>query len=405
VTWDTLEQAVLSARRNWLRSLLTMCGLSVGVMGFGASGMTARGVREGLWSELAELTDDVIEVEWQATTPAEGPLVGPPKPLDQDDVDTIARLPGVLSAYAAIYRPRVKVRHGQVELAAGFEAVPPVPSGTPHYRLASGREFLPWEQAGRVGVCYLGQELAARLFPGQDAVGRTVLCNGAPFLVVGTLRARPDFFRRNANYRVVVPLARAGDVLPRLQSLDTITIRTRGAEEMDGVASEVERLLRASHGVRNYRIMVPREMVEKQKRIFYGVVAVVFALSQISLLVSGIGIMNVLVFSVKERTREIGVRLACGSPPRRIFLLITLEALVLCAGGGIAGCLLSYPTAILLGRGARLAMPGGMAAAPAFDLSIVGLSLALALLTGALSGLYPSYLASRLEPAECLRNK
>ncbi len=405
MSFDTLEQAFLSARRNWLRSLLTMCGLTVGVMGFGASFMTARGVRQGLWSELAELTDNVIEVEWQAATPAEGPLLRPPRPLDQDDVDRIARVRGVQSVYAAVYRPRIKVRSGAVEVAAGFEAIPRLPEGAPYYRLATGREFLPWEQAGLVRVCYLGQELAARLFPGRNPLGRTLLCNGAPFVVVGTLAERPDFFRRNFNYRVVVPMSGAADVLPRLSSLDSITARTTSLDDMARVAADVERVLAARHGVRNYRVQVPREMVEKQKRIFYGVVAVVFALSQISLLVSGIGIMNVLIFSVKERTREIGIRLACGSTPRQIFLLVTMEAFVLCVGGGIAGCLLAFPTAILLGRGAALSMPSGVALAPVFDPAVVALAFVLALLTGVLSGVYPSYLASRLEPAECLRGK
>ena len=402
---DTLEQALLSARRNWLRSLLTMCGLTVGVTGFGASFMTARGVRQGLWSELAELTDNVIEIEWQATTPAEGPLDRPPKPLDQDDLDRISRVRGVESVYAAVYRPRIKVRYGTVEVAAGFESVPRLPKGTPYYRLAKGREFLPWEESGLVRVCYIGQELAARLFPGRDALGKTVQCNGTPFTVVGTLAARPDFFRRNFNYRVVVPMSGAADVLPRMSSLDSITVRTASVDEMTRVGDDIERVLAASHGVKNYRIVVPREMVEKQKRIFFGVVAVVFALSTISLLVSGIGIMNVLVFSVKERTREIGIRLACGSPPQQIFLLITTEALVLCVGGGAAGCLLAFPTAILLGRGATLSMPSGVPLAPVFDPAVVALSFVLALFTGVLSGVYPSYLASRLEPAECLRGK
>ena len=190
-----------------------------------------------------------------------------------------------------------------------------------------------------------------------------------------------------------------------MSSLDSITVRTASVDEMARVGDDIERVLAASHGVKNYRIVVPREMVEKQKRIFFGVVAVVFALSTISLLVSGIGIMNVLIFSVKERTREIGIRLACGSPPQQIFLLITTEAFVLCVGGGAAGCLLAFPTAILLGRGASLSMPSGVPLAPVFDPAVVALSFVLAVFTGVLSGVYPSYLASRLEPAECLRGK
>jgi hypothetical protein len=405
VIGDTLEQAFLSARRNVLRSLLTICGLTVGVMAFGASWMTARGVREGLWTELAELVDNVIEVEWQATTPNEGPLERPPKPLDEEDVRRLAALPGVQSAYAVVYRPRIRVRQGDTEVAAGLECIPTLPRGLPSYRLAAGREFLPWEARGLVRACYIGRDLAERLARGGNLLGKTVLCNGTPFVVVGLLSSRPDFFRRNANLRVVVPLARAADIIPNVRSLDLITVRTSALDDMTRVAETIEQVLRSTHGVKNYRVLVPREMIEKQKRIFYGVVAVVFALSQISLLVSGIGIMNVLTFSVKERTREIGIRLACGSPPRQIFLLITMEALLLCAAGGVAGSLLAYPMAIFLGRGASLSIPSGVPLAPIFDPGILAVSFLLALATGALSGFYPSYLASRLEPTECLRSR
>jgi len=399
---DLPFQALHSAMRNPFRSLLTILGLSFGVTAFGASMLTGLGASKGLWEELQELVENVVEVHWSYVDVSRRSMTIPPKNLDSEDVKMIQSIEGVTNVLPMLVRARIKVRQGNDTIGTRLECVSTTAQGTRYFQLNRGRPFLPAEKNGFVKSCYIGLDVAKALFGGADeTLGQKIYLNGFPFTVVGVLTYKPDFLRRNYNYRVVVPMNTAKDIIPLSNSYDVIHIEIAPDASTANIVKTVDRLLIQAHGLRNYSIEIPEEIVEKRRRIFYGVISVVVILSFICLTVSGVGIMNVLLFSVKERTKEIGIRLACGSPPRSIFFLVTSEALILCAFGGLIGCLLAYPMALGLCRAASLFVTDCVHLAPEFHFGSIAADFGIAMLTGIFSGAYPSYIASRMEPAEC----
>lgn len=402
---DLLAQACLSALRNPFRSLLTILGLSVGVTAFGSSMMTAVGAGKGLWVELEDLVQNVVEVEWRYVDISREILSKPPKTLDNNDVQAISNLPNVDWVIPMVVRIRLKVRYQNSTSTSRLECIPRLPPGAKYFDIKRGRRFHPWEQDGSIRACYIGQDVAQRIFGNTSPLGKIIHVNGLAFNVVALLEAKPDFLRRNYNNRIVVPLAQSRDLAGNTQGYEIIMVQASSDVKTSSVRNLIEQLLKEQHGIHNYKVRAPEQIIKKRQKIFYGVISVTTVLSFICLFVSGVGIMNVLLFSVKERTQEIGVRLACGTSPNGIFWLVTSEALILCAIGGIIGSLAAYPMAIALCQLAGMFMGQGIHLIP--ELSIINLLIAfcLAMITGLISGAYPAAKASRLEPAECFRRK
>jgi len=398
-----IRQAFLSALRNPFRSLLTIIGLTVGVTAFGASLVTAFGASRGLWIELQEMVENVIEIHWTYADMGNKVLSRPPKNLGPEDVESLKTIPGVESVFPVVVRVRAKVRYGQAALDPRLECIPASDHEVRYFQLTRGRPFIPSEQMGYQKACYIGREVNDKLFKARNPLGELLYVNGIPFTIVGVLKSKPDFLNRNYNYRVVIPLSQAREVTSFNGVFDIIMADISGAKDAPAIAGEMDRRLLQAHGLKNYHIVIPEEIFQKRLRIFNGIISVVVIFSFFCLFVSGVGIMNVLLFSIKERSREIGIRLACGSPPGIIFLLITFESIILCLAGGLMGCLLAYPMALGLGRLVSLFIVDAARLSPEFSPLSLLAAFGVALVTGIISGAYPSYVASQLEPAECLR--
>ena len=381
-----------------LRSSLSILGVVFGVSAVVAMASVGEGARREAIAQIGALGIDTVTVR---ARPGTGGL--PPAGLRLGHAESIhAVVPGV----AAV----APVREATVPVAGGgrsFEA--DAVGTTPDYRdaarlsLESGRFLAPLDLEDRKRVAVLGATVARALFPFGDVRGERVSIGGDWFEVIGVLeeraaaKGRPGPIRtRDVNRSILVPwpvLDHGKD--PRPDGVDELVIRVTRAEEVAPAAEVVRSLLVRTTGGSSFDVIVPREVLrqrERTQRIFN---AVTGAVAAISLLVGGIGIMNIMLASVAERTREVGVRRALGATRRDIAAQFLVESSLLTAVGGVLGALLGVFGAILIQRLAE--WPTALA-----PLMLMA-ALLMAVVVGLAFGLYPAWRAAQLQPMEALR--
>ena len=267
--------------------------------------------------------------------------------------------------------------------------------------LTAGRVFTPEEGQRRARVALLGASIAEALFPDGQAVGKPVMVSGAEFLVVGVAaKAKGGFFGENGlDRQITIPLRTAQLRYPQIDRF-MLVIKTRPGQR-DAALEEVQDILRkirrVQAGVENdFSLTTPDQIIQQFDRITGLIVAVSIAISGLGLLVGGIGVMNIMLVSVTERTREIGVRKALGARRSDIVLQFLMEAVTLTGVGGLAGILFAVLVTMAIG----LLVPSLPSEVPAWAV-ITGFVVSVAI--GVFFGVWPAVKASRLDPVEALR--
>jgi putative ABC transport system permease protein len=286
------------------------------------------------------------------------------------------------------------------------------PEGTllePSSFIAQGRIFTPIEVLSKANVCVLGHQTAEDLFQGDYPLGETVLVNRQRFLVIGVLaELEPtDPEERNnskINEGLYMPISTAIQNLYDSEPSVSITAKAMDESNIDETKEAIVNFLRERHNITmnsegeyedDFYIMTRQEIIGAQQEAARTLSTLLVALAVVSLVVGGIGIMNVMLVSVSERTREIGICMAIGARQRDIVAQFLIEAIMLSAASGIAGIVLGIsivPLAANFNQGMALLDPAS-----------IPLSFTVAVLTGAIFGLYPALRASKLLPVEALR--
>ncbi len=415
----TVRLGVRSLMLHKLRAILTTLGVLFGVssviamlaIGEGASAEAQDQIRQ-LGSQNVILRS-VKPAEDQNTTQTTRVLS---YGLTQQDLDRVKdTFPGV--------RRVVPLRELPEETRFGSRVLrPDVISTMPSYVEVTGRvvsmgRFLnDFDQRSVSNVCVLGHEVARYLFPFQGPVGQRVKIGADYFTVVGTLLPRVRLGSDRANPgeeitgEVFIPLSTGrkwfGDILVKLRAgsremeevqLHEIIVEVGHPENVPMVAAACREMLSRNHDERDYEVVVPLELLlraEETKRIFNIVLG---SIAGISLLVGGIGIMNVMLATVTERTREIGIRRALGAKRRHIITQFLVETVVLSVGGGILGILLGVIIPIAVEHFADMRT----IVTPGAPLLAFGISAGI----GVIFGLYPAWRAANMDPVEALRHE
>jgi putative ABC transport system permease protein len=395
-----LRLGVRSLLLHKLRSSLSILGVVFGVAAVVAMSSVGEGARRESLEQIAGLGIDSVSARARPAT------AGQPEPgLHLRDAESAGRVvPGVV-AVAPIREAALGVESGGRATDATVVGTTPAYRSAARLALASGRFLTDLDVEDRKRVAVLGASVARAVFPLGEPRGERVRVGGDWYQVVGVLesrssvRARPGPIRtRDVNRCVFVPLSaldRGKD--PRPDGIDELVLRVEQADQVTPAAEVLKSLLRRTTGGEGFDVIVPREILRQRERTQRIFDVVTGAIAFIGLLVGGIGIMNIMLASVAERTREVGVRRALGARKKDIAAQFLVESSLLTAAGGVLGAALGIVGAVVIHRFA------GWPTAIAPFLLVV--ALAMAVLVGVGFGFYPAWHASRLEPMEALRRE
>jgi putative ABC transport system permease protein len=398
----TLRLALRVLIRNKSRSLLTMLGIVIGVAAVIVTVAIGTGARVQVQNGIDALGSNLIVVQpGSVTSGGARSGFGGASTLTPADGLAVARLPGV-----AAVSPLVTVRTQVVAAAHNWQTT--IAGTAPTYAfirawpVASGRLFTQSEVDAIAKVAVLGQTVVRQLFPdGSDPVGATISIKGAPFVVIGTLAPLGQSGTgQDQDDAVLIPYTSAMERLTGLTTVNQLMVSATGADRIDAVQAEVTQTLETRH-----RIAAPQpddfqvrnlQAIARAASSTATVMEVLLAgVAAVSLIVGGIGIMNIMMVSVTERTREIGLRMSVGARGSTILRQFLAEAVVLSTIGGLAGVACGALVTIAVAAIAK--WPTDIPA-----LSVV-LSVAFSALVGIFFGYYPAKKASELHPIEALR--
>lgn len=384
-------------RANKLRSALTMLGIIIGVMAVVSLLSIGQGAQSAITEQINAIGTNLVFIQ---PSPSSNSLI-----LEDADAirDSIDGLTYVVPQYIA--GTQMKNENGSVQGR--------VVGATPEYFAANnltvelGRQYDENEYASAARVAVIGTGIVEELFGSLNPIGRTIRVNGQRIQVIGVMQERDAGFGADPNYQIYVPLTTAYRSLfeARLvassrQSVSSIIVSVASGDEVVAVQDQIERLLRRRHDLRvedeNDFILFDQQQLLEAASTVTGVLTVLLgAIAGVSLLVGGIGIMNISLVSVTERTREIGLRKALGARPSHILQQFLIETIVMSTTGGLLGVALGVGLAELINS------TGVLSASITFD--SIALGLGFSVMVGVFFGVWPARRAARLQPIEALR--
>lgn len=405
--------AIRSLFANKLRSVLTMLGIIIGVGAVIAIMAGGRGMENYVTSTLEDLGTDVLYV--QPSNPnAPGAMAMTPgyatPNLTLDDAEAIARIPSVLGV-APTNENFIELTFGNETIASVIEGTTPEFQEANGYEIASGQFISERNVASRDMVVVLGNKTAEDLFGDEEPLGQKVKIKGKRFTVIGVLENKGGaVFGFSLDEIVITPITTYQTRLFTMRtpsgkdSVMSIGVLVSGPEAMDDVKADIETTLRKRHRIdedekNDFTIVSMEQMIGVFSDIT-GIISIFLAaIASIGLLVASIGIMNIMLVSVTERTREIGIRKAVGAKRRDILLQFLLEAATLSLVGGGAGIAFGWTLALAMSFIAGLAgFPLQAALSPLHVITAVAVSIFI----GLVSGIYPAMRAARLNPIDAL---
>jgi putative ABC transport system permease protein len=410
---STIRIALRSLRTNLLRSALTMLGVVIGVAAVIAMIAVGKGAQSRVEEQIRSLGANVM-VMWPSSSTTGGVRsgAGGVQTMTEDDARAIAlEVPDILFA-APIHRTSAQIVHGNRNWWAGVMGATNDFFGAREWGLAAGRTFEPGELASAGKVVILGQTVARQLFgedtPFEDMIDRTIRVKRVPLTVIGVAeRKGQSSIGQDQDDTVFVPLSTVrtrivGIAQGTLRRINGMWVKVAPGADMKVAEEGIRTLLRQRHRLApgqgdDFTISNVTEVMQAREAASRAMTGLLAAIASVSLLVGGIGIMNIMLVSVTERTREIGLRMAVGARASDILSQFLVEAVTLSCIGGAIGAGLGVVVAELVGRQAGWRIE--------IELPAIALAFGFAALIGIFFGYYPARRASRLEPIDALRHE
>jgi putative ABC transport system permease protein len=391
--------ALGAVRANWFRAVLTALGIVIGVASLIAVAAVSSGAKKEVADSIRRLGANVILVEGEYISIGTGQSASE-RTITQADVEAIARLPNVTSVAPHQDMESLPISAGRFSMTTRLFGITETYAGMHNQTVTRGRLISPTDFAFGRTVMLLGQDAAAMLFPAQDPIGKTVRVHNQEFEVVGVQSRKGQLADENLDTYVFVPLPLVLRVLLGGPTMKSVAVKVRSEADIEPTQTKIEDLLREMHALpENYADDFGTEdqaaLVKEAARATTTFRVLTYALGAIALLVGGIGIMNMMLVSVHERTREIGIRKSVGADPWTVQTQFLIEALFLGILGGIAG------VAVGLGSTNMISSLVGWETIVSPSSLFVAVSVALAV--GLFFGFYPARRAARLDPVAALR--
>jgi putative ABC transport system permease protein len=400
---ESFEVAAAALRANKMRSLLTMLGIIIGVAAVIAMMALGQGAQVAVKKSIQSMGNNLLSV-FPGQFRGPGSSLGQSRPLSIEDSEKIASSVSGVVAVAPEINRSFQVKHDEKTWNTRIVGTTPDYGEVRNFSLSSGSFFREADQVGKRKVCVIGETVRQNLFDeGEDPLGQEIKINRVNFTVIGVLtkKGASGFFDQDD--QIILPINTAIARLfggSRNRGLSTISVQAASEGVMPGVQDEITSLLRREHklGLQDeddFSVRSQTEILKAMQSTTQTFTFLLAGIALVSLLVGGIGIMNIMLVSVTERTREIGVRKAVGARRSDILGQFLIESVVLSLVGGVIGILLGVVGARLLSQLAgwnTLILPGSILLAFLFSSSV-----------GVFFGYYPARRAAGMDPIVALR--
>jgi putative ABC transport system permease protein len=405
---EGIMMALSSIHQNKLRAGLTILGVLIGVWSVIAMTSLVKGLDNAVQSSISDLGSNILFVDmyspntdWDELDEAEKHR----KPITDFEANAILEGCATVSAVSPEnhhYEPNGNVAKYQEKRANR----PTIVGVWPDYlkvrtnQIENGRFFTKLDEETRAMMCIIGSDVKEALFPDEDPLDKQIRVNGERFMVIGTLENKKGLFGNDeTNNEIFIPLGTFSKLYPWDSAL-SLSVSATSSGQIETARDEIISVLRKARRVpynkdNDFAIYGQENIREIAGNITKYIYIAMIVISSVGLMVGGIGVMNIMLVSVTERTREIGVRKAIGARRNNILWQFLIEAMTLTGSGGILGIIAGILTALLIG----LVSPLPFGISPLY----VSLGFIVSVSVGLVAGMYPAYRAARVDPIESLR--
>lgn len=398
IYWESVLMAWESIIASKLRSLLTMLGIIIGVAAVIALMSIGYGVRQDIEKNISSLGSNLLTVQpGTSKKPGVRPAAGSMETLTYKDYLAVKNLPNIAYSSPMVRSSYVTV-YGNKNWTTQVYGVTADYKDVTNLDVAEGRYWTNQEFEGRERVAVIGKTIATNLFGEEDPIGKKLRINNDPFTVIGVLESKGYSFQ-DQDDRILCPFTTVQERMMGITYINSISLTTESADVMQQAETDITNLLRTRHRItagadNDFSINNSQDILETMEKTTQSLTIFLGSIAAISLIVGGIGIMNIMLVSVTERTKEIGIRKALGATYHMIVVQFLIEAVTISIAGGLIGIVLGIALAKVIPL--VVSMSTVITATP-----ILG-SFLFSVAIGLIFGLYPAQKAAKLNPIDAL---
>jgi putative ABC transport system permease protein len=382
---QSIKMALKSIQSNKLRALLTMLGIIIGVSSVIVLVSISQGSTKNVTSQINQLGTNLLTINTTGTDIS----------LTEDKISELNKLNGV-TAVSPVVSGRVSVKKDRTSSQVSLTGTNAAYESVRNAKVEQGRFITDLDVDYRQKVAILGATTAQTFFGSDNPVGQYLQINGNSFKVIGVLASKGSSLGQSGDDVVIVPLSTA-ERLTQSTTISQVYLSGKNQEQMDFVMNEVEMKMASMYPNKSdsYSVSNQLDLMNTMSSVNNTMTMMLGGIASISLLVGGIGIMNIMLVSVTERTKEIGIRKAIGAKRRDVLMQFLIEAIVLSSFGGLVG--------ILLGLGIGKLLSSLLSLTVSNTPAVILLSFLFSLFVGVVFGVFPANKASKLNPIQALR--